>query len=453
MDLISVDCPSCGARLPPSPASGEYRCNYCGNGFRLDQAKKAQTQAGLAVDPHAIAAAILEAQRAQAAQQPHAYPQQVPTSWTQPGLRNPPPARSGGGLVVGLVVMVGISALVGTAVMFFVNGSAQQLLGLVTQENVLWDSAGGVPQVIQLDGATAVVGRTRAVGQNDELYCGVYDVTGKTLWRTESLGTYMAGYQSTFCGAVGDAMIVTTGTGKIEIHALADGALRKSINLSDVADYLCVPPSPEVSTKVWIHQLDERANLLDPVTGELTATPQPEWCFKSRYDAAKRLQGGGSWADADDEGAPEVEGLKVDFVVDSAGANPVSVALGHNEPGTKVPSAVAFDPVSKEVRWQQSIPSVSKATVRDADKYGAIAGDRFITTYGAGQEDWYITAFDLGTGTRVWETKLRPIFAVDSLDALVTSPTHAFLVRTSSVDIFDAATGKQTGTIGKETYD
>src|SRR5690606_15324347 len=116
--------------------------------------------------------------------------------------------------------------------------------------------------------------------------------------------------------------------------------------------------------------------------------------------------------------APEVEKLEIQFVFERNGK---AVALGHTKPGTKVPTAVAFDPASKKVLWQTPTPSVSKSTVRDEDKFGAIAGNVFVTTYGAGQEDWYITALDLGTGARVWETKFRPLFAVDRINGLVAS--------------------------------
>ena len=66
MDLISVDCPSCGAKLPPKQPSGSITCEYCGGTFNLSQAKKARTEAGVVVDPKELARAIVQAQREQA---------------------------------------------------------------------------------------------------------------------------------------------------------------------------------------------------------------------------------------------------------------------------------------------------------------------------------------------------------------------------------------------------
>ena len=82
-----------------------------------------------------------------------------------------------------------------------------------------------------------------------------------------------------------------------------------------------------------------------------------------------------------------------------------------------------------------------------------IAGGRVVVTYGAGQEDWYLASFDANTGSRVWETKLRPLFAVDSLNGLTVTDKYVLLGRTSSLEVFDATDGSLLGTVGKETYD
>ena len=442
MELISVDCPNCGASLPHQQPGSNYQCAYCGSAFRIEQAKKAHTQAGMAIDPHVIAQAIIAAQQQAAAQQHARQVQPV-----QQFVKLPEPSKPRAVLfLLPLMIVAGVAVP-----LFLAFKGVDGLIGQVlNNEHVLWDDVAGVPQVVTVNNATAVVGRTRAVANEDHLYCGVYDSSGETIWRTESLGTYMGGYQSTFCGAAGDALVVTDARAQVRVLDLATGSQRHSLELSDVVDYLCVPQDPKQAKQVWIKQLDERTHLLDVTTGQLTASPQPEWCFSSRHEAQTALQGGGSWADAKREGLPEVDKLKLEFVYERGGK---MVALGHTEPGTKVPTAVAFDPASKKVLWQQATPSVSKATLRDTDKFGAIAGDVFVTTYGAGQEDWYITALDLTTGKRVWETKLRPIFAVDWIQGLVASDTHVFVVRTSSLEIFDVRTGKLTGTIGKETYD
>lgn len=497
MDMISVECPSCGADLPPQQPCGSYQCDYCGSRFQLDQARKAKTQAGAAVDPKAIAQAILAAQQEQArARQAQAQADlaQAQADAARAQARAAKQAsRSGRGLGC-LITSIVLFTVIGSLVpVFFVvidsleeagfdvggdklreglNAIGGDVGSALTGERILWDDVAGPPVAATIDGQTVVVGRTRAVGTGDSLYCSVHDVDGSLRWRTESLGDYSSAYQSSFCGVLGDAMIVTDGVGTLRVFALASGEQLHQHSLTDVVDYLCVPPKSVVEApvsgepaQVWVHQIDERASFLDPETGELTeAKERPQWCFRSRHDAFTAASGGGDWSDAIREGRrdprnprkklaspfPEVEGAKLEFLaVDGDQA----VALGHKAPGTKVPYAVAFDPNTKEIRWQAATPSVPKTTVRDEEKFGVIANGRYVTTYGAGNEDWRITAFDLQGGERVWETTLRPIFAVDSLNGLVSGGTHVFLVRTSSLEIFDVATGQLTGTVGVETYD
>ena len=72
---------------------------------------------------------------------------------------------------------------------------------------------------------------------------------------------------------------------------------------------------------------------------------------------------------------------------------------------------------------------------------------------GEGQEHWHLAAFDAKTGDRLWDDKLRSIFAVDWLHGIEATANHVFLVRMSSVEVYDAATGALKATIGAENYD
>ena len=105
MDLISVECPSCGARLPPKQPCGSYQCEYCNGQFNLEQAKKAQTQAGVMVDPKALAKAILDAQHAQRTELPY-----IAAPTPTPAQPNPAAARRGCGLasVITLITLAGV---------------------------------------------------------------------------------------------------------------------------------------------------------------------------------------------------------------------------------------------------------------------------------------------------------------------------------------------------------
>lgn len=175
MDLISVECPSCGAKLPPREPSGSISCEYCGKSFQIGQAKKAQTQAGVVVDPQELARAIVQAQQEQlAARQPpriEINPAPIPTP-------TPKQAKRGCAFISLFITLITVAGVLipvyfvvrdvtdAVGVQFdaldkieeAVSGAAQKA-GL---ERFGWDDVGGPPQISQLDGQTVIAGRIRA---------------------------------------------------------------------------------------------------------------------------------------------------------------------------------------------------------------------------------------------------------------------------------------------------
>jgi outer membrane protein assembly factor BamB len=114
---------------------------------------------------------------------------------------------------------------------------------------------------------------------------------------------------------------------------------------------------------------------------------------------------------------------------------------------------VGFDPGDQNVRWNEVLISVDPGTIRQTDATGALAGGRVFTIYGAGQDDWYLVAADAKTGAIDWEKKLRSLFAVDWIKGLNATEGQVFVGRTSSLEVYDAASGELLGTVGNETYD
>lgn len=479
MDLVSVQCPSCGADLPPRVPAGVYTCDYCTSRFQVGQARAAHTMAGVQVDVQQLAAAIVQAHQQQQAQyqQPGGQYQQPPMQPIQGGGRRlpgaAPMAQYGHGVPTPgyqaslqqaqaaqhaanagkriTLVVVGLS-LLGTAVPGVIiaaqSGAFENVPG-VNQiaekvEHLLWDHVSGKPALAEIDGKPAFIGRTRKVLDGDQLFIDAYDAkTVARLWRLGPYGSYSDAYQAVHYAVVDDAVVVSDAKSQVHVHALATGEVRKSVSLTDKVEHLCVPPGGPAGS-VWVNQIDDKSHLLDVKTGKLTQSPMPDGCFENAW-AAERA--------ADtlvEDVAPEVEGLQVKRVLVDGD---VGVALAVKSPGTPVPHVVGFDPEDRSVRWNDVVASVDAATIRQTDAVGALAGGRVFTVYGAGQDDWYLAASDAKTGARVWEQKLRPLFAVDSINGLSATPGFVFLGRTSSLEVFDAASGKLLGTVGKETYD
>ena len=97
------------------------------------------------------------------------------------------------------------------------------------------------------------------------------------------------------------------------------------------------------------------------------------------------------------------------------------------------------------------MPTVDPLSVR-ASEHDALGGGRYLAIYGVGSAGWHLTALDAKDGTRLWDVTLRPLFAVDDIDSLVVTRQFAYVNRTSSLEIYDAATGKLLGTVGNDTY-
>ena len=65
---------------------------------------------------------------------------------------------------------------------------------------------------------------------------------------------------------------------------------------------------------------------------------------------------------------------------------------------------------------------------------------------------WHLTALAAKDGRRLWDTTLRPLFAVDQIDALTVTAQYAHIQPHKLAEIYDAATGKLIGTVGNESY-
>ncbi len=453
MELLRLKCPSCGAELPPRAPTGTIQCDYCQSSFQASQVRQATTIAGQQMDAKAIAKAIVEAQQEMATQrqsdafaQAHAHAAQARKGASRMAMIT-------GGIallitvVAGIIPMLIVDKVVEGTGLPNISGSIAKIpgvpgipdVGQVGGDRLTWDTSAGQIQTLRLAGEPGFLGRTREVLNGDNLFFDAFDANSVTRkWRIGPVGTFSQGYRSSFAKVVGNRVVVSDHTAKLYLHDTTDGKELKSFTLSDKVEELCVP-EPSNGHEVWVAQVDDRNHMLDTEAATLTEAERPKSCEKRAHSAKpKKL-------------APEVKGFKAERVhVDGDTA----VAAGSKSPGTAYPRAVGFDPETKEVRWEQEIASVDRSSVRErSNPAEGLASGRFISIYGSGQDFWHLTAFDATSGTRLWETQLRPIFAVDRVDDVLVTETHVFVTRTSSLEVFDASNGKLLGTIGSETYE
>lgn len=406
MKLRNLACTHCGARLPEQPAADKYKCGYCGSLFAVTDLP--------------------------------------PTSVPAPVVTAAPPHRGKGsplGAVLGF-----LGALLPFAIGGFflyrslgpmVKGSVSGLR-LGSPLRALWDRAGGPPVPVQLGGKEAVLGRMRL--SEDQLYIVATDsATAQPLWKLGPLGTYGDGYQLTHFQVAGSLIVVTDARGNLRVHELASGKEVKTIALRDRATQLCLAAPGAVAVAV----LDRHHVTLDTGSLTLREAPLPAGCDGSRSAQARRGR--------DESGRvrkPAVRGFEV---ADAHAEGDYGVAAAVKSPGTPVPYAIGFEPQTRAVRWQQLLPTVDPLSVRSSE-HAALAGGRYLALYGVGSAGWHLTALDAKDGARLWDVTLRPLFAVDDIESLVVTAQFAYVNRTSSLEIYDAATGRLVGTMGNDTY-
>ncbi len=416
---VDLKCPSCGAPLP-APVEGKSICSYCERTVAVEQ-------------------------RAQLRQP------QPPSAARVPGNTK---------AVLAIVTVVGLG-IAGTTVVNFVGsmsdvrsrvaeaqaqvGAAAAAIAKANAERMIWDDVGGPPVPVKIDGKEAVLGRLRTVTNGDQLFVIATDsATLAKVWKAGPFGTYSEGYQSTHFVVVGDRVVVSDFHSKLHFLELKSGREITSLALTDRVECMSLDQG-----RVRLIQVDNKSLYVDPMSVSTSAIPKQE--ARKRWDdpncerkaverkSKARLQ------------APSVDGFEsYRVLVDGNDA----IVAGKKAPGTPVPQVVGFEPRSKRVLWRQVLPSVDPNTVDGSSELaGDLAGHRYISVYPVGSEVHRIAALDARNGARLWDVKLRSIFAVDHVDDMVVTEQFVYAVRTSSLDVLEAKTGKLIGAVGDDTYD
>ncbi len=270
------------------------------------------------------------------------------------------------------------------------------------------------------------------------------------VWKAGPFGTYAQGYASTFAGVVGRVVVVTDYRAKLHVYDLSSGHETRSLTLTDRAKAMC--PSPDGKARVWIEMSDEKNVIVDADLGTSTPAPRPAWCpdsWAANDDCRGWLKRGPPRLTCKGpESAPRVTGFEAKNVVEEGD---LAVALGKKHPGTGVPIAVGFDPKTKAVRWEQPVASGDQALVSESSTTSimdAIAGGRFVAPYELTSKGWHFAAFDAHSGQRVWDVPLQSLIGIDQPEGFALSAARVYVMRTSTLEVYDAKTGALVGALG-----
>ncbi len=433
MAVTSMKCPSCGAGLSPPPGQRSFPCEYCGGLVKLAP----KPEPGL---------------------HPKQNPVQVRT--ISSGATDPNAAKTVKWILLGVFgsiffVLAGVGYTVysmiqsvtsattaaGVAIPGF--GADSSVPGLGAREFILWDNVAGDPLPLRVKGAPAFLGRVRIM-PSDELTFVAVGGDGEVLYRSGPYGTYSDGYRHTLAAVAGERVAVSDATATIHLLDANTGSSLKSLKLSDRVKSLC--GAGDGST-FWVEQVDKREFLLDPKSGELSEGERPETCLSSE-PAWDRIPSSGQRKQLR-RLSKKIDGFEAERFREDGER---TIVAGVREPGTEVPQAVSLAK-DGSIAWRVEVPAIDPLRAREgSNTHDAVGGGRYVTVYGEGSKAWHVTAFDAETGDRLWDQPLRVIFAVDSIDGVFATEDYVLVVRTSSLEVLDPATGELRGTIGRETY-
>jgi outer membrane protein assembly factor BamB len=429
-DLLAHLCTNCGAGIEVPGPGARVACKYCGQTFE-----------------------------APAAPEPPPPPERVIV--IAPDLPRVAARATG---VISSIFSIGIVVLVvgaGAIVSHLKSGAHTVVAGvsvpgldlkLPSLSPVMWDTVAGPPIPAAVGGGSVegFVGRLRQRGE-DQLWVAAFE--GARLgqvWKVGPFGTYMQGYTSTLTGVAGHRVVVTDYKASVHVYDLATGHETHTLKLSDRAKAMCAAPDGKPS--FWVEVADKRDVLVDAEAGTAVAAARPAWCpdLGAAGDDCRGWLNRGTPRPAcrGAAAAPKINGFQALNVVEQGD---LAVALGKKHPGTGVPMAVGFDPRSKSVRWEQPLPSGDQDNAAESSSIAVmddLVGGRFVAPYALTLKGWHFTAFDARSGQRLWDTPLQPHIGVDHPEGFGLSADRLYVLRSSSLEVYDAKTGALVGTVG-----
>jgi outer membrane protein assembly factor BamB len=425
-DLLSRNCPNCGANLGEAPPGQAIVCRYCGHRF--------ETQPEPNLAPRIIVIAP---------------GQPRPGSLGAPGRRVTGRPLVSALFSVFVLVLVGATSIVRSRSNTIAN-LPSEIVAAAEDAVFMWDAVAGppVPAAVGAGGVEGFVGRIRMRG-DDTLWIAAFE--GAKLgqvWKEGPLGTYSQAYQSTFASVVGRSVVVTDYRANMHVYDLGTGRETRTVKLSDRAKGMCTPLG---GRHVWLEMSDEKNVLVDVDAGTTTPAARPVGCPQGDTSGDCRgwlTRGAPRPGCAGPEGAPKVSGFQAVNVIEDGDA---AVALGKKHPGTALPIVVGFDPKTKSVRWQQPVASGDQAAAAESSSTSvmdALAGGRFVVPYEMTGKGWHFTAFDAHTGQRIWDFPLHSGIGLDEPQGFSLSATRVYVMRSSSLEVYDAKTGAPIGTVG-----
>jgi outer membrane protein assembly factor BamB len=456
VELFSVQCPNCGADLPPSRPCGSYLCAYCGSRFEVGAVRAAKDAQGQPVAVErltqdlrpaiavtaiglVIAAVIMlivvggivmtvvfvarEVENAQVAFDPANTPPanntpSVPSSAGQEKDVDPPPPEAS-------PERLSISTPSKEIPGFFVEG----------------------------DEALVVLRMRRHRPVESLLVEARRIVDGERVWRFDTEATW-DGRQATSYAVEGARVLVSDHRAQVHVLDGRTGEVLRTHTLTDQVAGFCRADGAlfvrSADLKAWrfddsrddFVSHDARAlrnncsglrNATDPVPDHVFA-----WEVRLRRPKRERIEG------SDTRWLRRFEHRETGRLWDHEAA----WLFGQRHPGTPVPRVARIDPKTEQIDWITDVPEGTHLEV-GTDRGGAVSdGERIYVMYPGRGRDWHLAAIDGDEGARLWSRTLPDPISFLGFEVLAVLEGTVVLVAERRLTAYDAATGAERWTSG-----
>lgn len=444
---VVVRCGNCSAPLQISEGRSVVHCAYCGVACRLTpEALWRMGAKSLRADWWWLLFAA-KASPGEVLWEQEVSARIVSGSKVQTKRGEQRPAQSGRGCGLFLVMFVAVPAI-GAGIYYVGRGA----LGSGAAQLVERASWNGVRRPlaydVNADGVLDVVGSVRTIALGDTIRLAAFDgKTGKNLWRSGVVGTYS---EAGMCELelVKDTLLLPQDGGVLRSFSIGDGTPGFNIRLNENIDRLCDAQQP---TEVLVLTKDKQQHTLNLRTGAIESVAAASECRSNRSSGSAPTV-----YDVFSDRLPplrdKVPGLYSDKVLEFEGAD-VLLALGHKNPGTRVPKLAALRKPTgaqvaplglRDVLWVSDVPGVDALSVREGAldvNNISVNGDTVVAVYQMkdAAHQFRLTALSLATGKRLWDS---PIEDESPFSGLAATPTHVFVSRWNGLFAFDLHTGQ-----------
>ena len=422
--MASGKCSNCGGQLPlPEAGQPFLKCHFCGQVVPL-------------------------------------APPPPPPRPPQPRPEGPPRVvirRRGSPLSSILLSLFIVFATAGVGIIQSLRHVVKDMNGVGTlvtaaPELLHWDSGSmPYPARINADAVEDFVGHVNVIhpgsGNSQEFIDGFDGATLNRLWAAGPFGDSSDTRGLAFAVA-GSRVIVTDSRSIGHILDVTSGREVARINLSDRAKSICAAPG---KSEVWIEVSDEQNVLVDLAGATSKKAPRPAYCGSDRYSVEDIECHVGLY----DRTEATCKGVDPAFRAPGFRGNRMlsdgesTVVVGTKSPGSQVPMAAGYDPKSKHVLWQRTIPQGDLASVKDGLGLTDFAAGVLVSQIELTSGLFHLCALDAKSGNPLWQTEVPHSKDGSAARMLKITETRVYLPHWTYLDVFDARSGRVIGTIGK----